>query len=144
MVIALLCIGLYVTYSGITKFGVSDGQGGLGAGTLPVIAGAGLSVVCLVLMLRRSPLQERSAKPVRGSTVRPWSVFAVLVAAVVLVNSVGFVVMTAAVTYVLLAWVERMSHVKSATIGLVVSVAVWAVFDAFIKVPLPPGTIWAA
>lgn len=47
MVVALLCIGLYVTYTGITKFGVFEGQGGLGAGTLPVIAGVGLSVVCL-------------------------------------------------------------------------------------------------
>lgn len=138
LIVALFLVGLYVVYTGITSFGFAEGQGGVDAGTLPVIAGSGLSAICLVLLLRGAAApQGESEERVRGRALRRWSAFGVLIVAVGLVNIVGFVLMTAGVTYVLMAWVERVGQVKSAVTSIAVAGAVWLIFDAFIGVPLP-------
>lgn len=140
---ALVLLGLYVVYTGVAAIGMINEQGGISAGVLPTIAGSGLGIVSLLILLRRSPAPAEEAPPTDGYLrVKRWLVFAILVAAVALVTIFGFALTMGVVTYALLAWVERVGQLKSVLCGAVLAVVVWLVFDVFIGVPLPEGVVW--
>jgi len=106
-----------------------------GPGFLPVWIGAILAGLVMVLILRG----EAAAPAEGGSWRKPALIAASLAICVLAVEWLGFVVGVGAYLAFLLLYVERLPPRLGGAVTVGATLAIYAVFDLWLRVPLPRG-----
>jgi putative tricarboxylic transport membrane protein len=79
--------------------------------------------------------------PTGGAALRVAAVFAILLAAVFLMGSLGVLIMLVAMVLTLLRGIERMAWRVSAPVAIAISAAFYLIFAVALGVPLPKGPL---
>ncbi len=106
-----------------------------GAGFLPVWLGVILAGLVVVLILRG----EAAAPGEPGGWRKPALIAATLAVCVLAVEWLGFVVGVGAYLAFLLLYVERLPLRLGGSVAVGTTLAIYAVFDLWLRVPLPRG-----
>ncbi|GAA2355398.1 hypothetical protein GCM10010404_04590 [Nonomuraea africana] len=139
--------------TGALGYGITKEGGQIGPGFLPFVAGVLLAVLAgtaLAETLRHTEPEEaapaRTESDEQGRTepqrVRIlWTVFAMLLGALLLVPVTGFLVAFGLLVFAVSAFVERRRPVPALTVSAVAVLAIYAIFVLFLGVPLPGGLL---
>ncbi|MFC4113566.1 tripartite tricarboxylate transporter TctB family protein [Nonomuraea zeae] len=123
-------------------YGITKEGGQVGPGFLPLVSGVALallSAACLLQSVRRAAPDEEGADPRRIRTL--WTVFALLLVAVLLVPLTGFLVAFGLLVFAVSAFVEKQRPLPAAGVAVAATLAIYAVFVLFLAVPLPGGLL---
>ncbi|GAA2204231.1 hypothetical protein GCM10009850_002480 [Nonomuraea monospora] len=134
-------------------YGVTKDGGEVGPGFLPLVAGVALallSAACLLRSARRAaeadgadgadePDEPDEVDPARIRTL--WTVFGLLLVALLLVPLTGFLVAFGLLVFAVSAFVEKQPIVPAAAIAVAATLVIYAVFVLFLAVPLPGGLL---
>ena len=145
--VALLGIGVVVVLDGLHQ-AASTSASGVGAGFMPKVVGVMLIALSLALMVqiargrRAEPDEAEGDVDVRSTR---WVPLAVCMAAVLVfivgVESLGYVIVSSIVFW-LCAWAIGARHVlRTAVIGVVLSVTVYLAFTRLLDISLPAGVL---
>ncbi|MFC4009692.1 tripartite tricarboxylate transporter TctB family protein [Nonomuraea purpurea] len=124
-------------------YGVTKEGGQVGPGFLPLVSGVALAVLSAACLVR----SVRGGAPPSGEDVDPrrirtlWTVFGLLLAALLLVPVTGFLVAFGLLVFTVSAFVERQRVVSAAGVAVVATSVLYAVFVLFLGVPLPGGLL---
>ncbi|GAA3538339.1 hypothetical protein GCM10022419_017900 [Nonomuraea rosea] len=123
-------------------YGITKEGGQVGPGFLPLVSGVALallSAACLLQSVRGGAPQEEGADPRRIRTL--WTVFALLLAALLLVPLTGFLVAFGLLVFAVSAFVEKQRLLPAAGVAVAATLVIYAVFVLFLAVPLPGGLL---
>lgn len=138
-----LLVCLSVAMAGTSfGYGVTKDGGEVGPGFLPLVSGVALallSAACLLRSVRRAAPEEEDVDPARIRTL--WTVFGLLLVALLLVPLTGFLVAFGLLVFVVSAFVEKRPLVPAAGIAVAATLVIYAVFVLFLAVPLPGGLL---
>jgi putative tricarboxylic transport membrane protein len=139
----VLLVCLSVAMAGVSfGYGITKEGGEVGPGFLPLVAGVALallSAACLLQSVRSPQAGEEDVDPRRIRTL--WTVFGLLLIALLLVPVTGFLVAFGLLVFTVSAFVEKQRVVSAAVIALVATLVIYAVFVLFLAVPLPGGLL---
>ncbi|MEV0613223.1 tripartite tricarboxylate transporter TctB family protein [Nonomuraea sp. NPDC050404] len=139
----VLLVCLSVAMAGVSfGYGITKEGGEVGPGFLPLVAGVALallSAACLLQWVRAPQAGEEDVDPRRIRTL--WTVFGMLLIALLLVPLTGFLVAFALLVFAVSAFVEKQRVVSAAVIAIVAALVIYAVFVLFLAVPLPGGLL---
>ncbi|MGP4094459.1 tripartite tricarboxylate transporter TctB family protein [Nonomuraea sp. KM90] len=137
-----LLVCLSVAMAGASfGYGITKDGGQVGPGFLPLVSGlalALLSAACLLQSVRRAAPDE-DVDPRRIRTL--WTVFGLLLVALLLVPLIGFLVAFGLLVFAVSAFVERRRIVSAAVVAVAATLVIYAVFVLFLAVPLPGGLL---
>jgi putative tricarboxylic transport membrane protein len=139
----LTCLALGMAAASF-GFGITGEGGQVGPGFLPLVSGvllAGLSAATLVGTLRRTAPEQPVEQAERRRVRTLWIVFAMLLAALLLVPVTGFLVAFGLLVFAVSAFVERRRPVPALVVAVVATLVIYAVFVLFLNVPLPGGLL---
>ncbi len=143
LLVGLFWIGLaaFVGY-GIRKLPPAE-PGGLGPATFPKILAVGLlGLVALYwLQSRKAERIPLSKDGTAGRFVKPVCLSALAFISALLWEPVGALPVLVLLSIVELRWVEGFSWPRVLTVGLVLSIGMWAVFTQLLGVSLPLGLL---
>lgn len=140
-----LLVCLSAAMAGVSSgYGITRDGGQVGPGFLPLVSGAALAVIsatCLLRSVRRAAPEpeEEAADPRRVRTL--WTVFGMLLVALLLVPLTGFLVAFGLLVFAVSAFVEKQRIVSAAGVAVAATVVIYAVFVLFLTVPLPGGLL---
>jgi putative tricarboxylic transport membrane protein len=145
--LALLGIGVVVLRDGLHQE-ASRSASGVGAGFLPKIVGVALIALsaALIVQIARGRLGEPDESEGEVDVRRTrWVPLAVCVAAVLVfiagVEFLGYVIVSSIVFW-LTAWAVGARHiVRTAVIGIALSLVVYLAFTRLLDIPLPAGVL---
>ncbi|SEG34433.1 Tripartite tricarboxylate transporter TctB family protein [Nonomuraea solani] len=140
----LLCLS--ATMAAVSfGYGITKEGGQVGPGFLPLASGVALALIsaaCLLQSVRAAPSPDDTdtdtdADPARLRTL--WTVFGLLLAALLLVPLTGFLVAFGLLVFAVSAFVEKQRLLSAAIVAVVATLVIYAVFVLFLAVPLPGG-----
>ncbi|MFC7099981.1 tripartite tricarboxylate transporter TctB family protein [Nonomuraea rubra] len=138
-----LLVCLSVAMAGASfGYGVTKDGGEIGPGFLPLVSGVALallSAACLLQSVRRQAAEREEADPGRVRTL--WTVFGLLLVALLLVPLTGFLVAFGLLVFAVSAFVEKQPLVPAAGIAAAATLVIYAVFVLFLAVLLPGGLL---
>ncbi|MEV0381006.1 tripartite tricarboxylate transporter TctB family protein [Nonomuraea sp. NPDC050643] len=127
-------------------YGITKEGGQVGPGFLPLVSGVALALLsgaCLLRSVRaaaeEAAPEEEDTDPRRVRTL--WTVFGLLLVALLLVPLTGFLVAFGLLVFTVSAFVERQPIVSAAVVALAATLVIYAVFVLFLAVPLPGGLL---
>ncbi|MEV4009459.1 tripartite tricarboxylate transporter TctB family protein [Nonomuraea angiospora] len=123
-------------------YGITKDGGQVGPGFLPLVSGVALAVLsaaCLLQSVRRAAPAAEADDPRRVRTL--WTVFAMLLVALLLVPLTGFLVAFGLLVFAVSAFVEKQRVVSAAGVAVAATLVIYAVFVLFLAVPLPGGLL---
>jgi hypothetical protein len=123
-------------------YGITKDGGQVGPGFLPLVSGVALallSAACLLRSVRGAAPQEEGADPQRIRTL--WTVFALLLVALLVVPLTGFLVAFGLLVFAVSAFVEKQRLLPAAGVAVAATLVIYAVFVLFLAVPLPGGLL---
>ncbi|MEV4355880.1 tripartite tricarboxylate transporter TctB family protein [Nonomuraea sp. NPDC049625] len=137
----LVCLATAMA-AGSFGYGITKDGGQVGPGFLPLVSGVALAVLsaaCLLQSVRRAAPATEADDPRRVRTL--WTVFAMLLVALLLVPLTGFLVAFGLLVFAVSAFVEKQRVVPAAGVAVAATVVIYAVFVLFLAVPLPGGLL---
>ena len=137
---ALTLLGLVMAGAAL-GYGVTKEGGQVGPGFLPVVAGVLLAVLSGIALAKSVKEPGRPDDVDRGKVRTLWTVFGMLLGALLLVPVAGFLVAFAALVLAISAFVEKRPVLPSLGVAVAASVVIYAVFVLFLDVPLPGGVL---
>ena len=124
-------------------------RSGPGAGFFPLIVGLIISLLSLILLLqyilsKRTRDKSESAPKVMPEQEKPalikvWSYLLLMVLYGLLMESVGFFIVTFLFLFVILKYTERQGWRRTLLIGSIATVMSYLLFETYLGVPLPMG-----
>lgn len=124
-------------------YGITKEGGQVGPGFLPLVSGVALAVLSAALLtrsVRRPPeASEEEVDPARIRTL--WTVFGLLLVALLLVPLIGFLVAFGLLVFAVSAFVEKQRVLPAAGVAVAATLVIYAVFVLFLAVPLPGGLL---
>ncbi|MFC5829115.1 tripartite tricarboxylate transporter TctB family protein [Nonomuraea insulae] len=124
-------------------YGITKEGGQVGPGFLPLVSGVALAVLSAALLtqsVRRT--QETSEEEVDPARIRTlWTVFGLLLVALLLVPLLGFLVAFGLLVFAVSAFVEKRRVLPAAGVAVAATLVIYAVFVLFLAVPLPGGLL---
>lgn len=127
----LLLVSLYFVIQG-TSYGLGTMQR-MQAGTFPVLVGACLAIICVLMLLRVPPEDEEARWDVRPLA----AVMAALVAFGLLVRTAGLVPAIWAAMAVAALGDPNVRWIRLAAVMAGVALAAWLLFTVMLRLPLP-------
>ena len=145
--LALLALGIVVILDGVGQ-PASTSASGIGAGLFPIVVGVVMSIVALCLgvqVLRRSHGEPDDAEGDIDVTTFRWKPWLMTIGAILLfivaVDPVGYIPI-ATITFWLITMAMGGTHrIRAAIYGLVLAIAVFAVFNYLLRIDLPAGLL---
>ncbi len=146
----LVALGAAFAIGALTGLEVVNDQGRIGSGFMPFATGLLLllfgAVVGFEGLLRgegeeATESEEDEPEEERGSRHKTGLVFAMTLAAILLVSLVGFIIAFGLLVFALVRFVERESLLLGTAVGLGAMVFTWVVFVFFLRIPLPGGML---
>ncbi|RZQ65296.1 tripartite tricarboxylate transporter TctB family protein [Amycolatopsis suaedae] len=147
----LLAVGVLVLTDTLTMSADFTQRGPVGPKTVPIIVGAGLIVVSLLLardVLRGGRGEAEAGEDVDLSAPTDWRTVLMLSGAFLvnaaLIDTVGFPISSTIMFWGSAYALGSRNHVRDPLIAAVVSVVTWLVFNELLGVPLPGGPLMGA
>jgi putative tricarboxylic transport membrane protein len=153
-VLALIGVAAFIAGIG---YGLTDDEGQVGTGFLPVVAGGALAVLAVAEVISARRRQAAEAPQAAIETPQPdtdiqgrtpgqrvrilATVLGLVILTVALVPVLGFLLSFAGLLFVVTMAVERMGVLKSAAVTVTTIAVIWFVFAQFLSVPLPQGML---
>lgn len=148
----LVALGAAFAVGALTGLEVVNEKGRIGSGFMPFATGLllvlfGAMVGVEALLRGRGDVEEVVESDVaepedeEGSRYKTGIVFALTLAAVLLVSVVGFLVSFGLLVFALVKFVERESLLLAIVMGVGAAIFTWAVFVLFLQIPLPGGLL---
>ncbi|MEV1177315.1 tripartite tricarboxylate transporter TctB family protein [Nonomuraea sp. NPDC049784] len=137
----LVCLSVAMAAASF-GYGITKDGGQVGPGFLPLVSGVALAVLsaaCLLQSVRRAVPASEEDDPQRVRTL--WTVFAMLLVALLLVPLTGFLVAFGLLVFAVSAFVEKQRLVPAAGVAVAATLVIYAVFVLFLGVPLPGGLL---
>ncbi|WP_433431144.1 tripartite tricarboxylate transporter TctB family protein [Nonomuraea sp. CA-141351] len=137
----LVCLSVAMAAASF-GYGITKDGGQVGPGFLPLVSGVALAVLsaaCLLQSVRRAAPAPEEDDPQRVRTL--WTVFAMLLVALLLVPLTGFLVAFGLLVFAVSAFVEKQRLVPAAGVAVAATLVIYAVFVLFLGVPLPGGLL---
>jgi putative tricarboxylic transport membrane protein len=137
----LVCLSVAMAAASF-GYGITKDGGQVGPGFLPLVSGVALAVlsaVCLLQSVRSAAPASEEGDPQRVRTL--WTVFAMLLGALLLVPLTGFLVAFGLLVFAVSAFVEKQRVVSAAGVAVAATLVIYAVFVLFLGVPLPGGLL---
>ncbi|MFI7633521.1 tripartite tricarboxylate transporter TctB family protein [Nonomuraea sp. NPDC049400] len=137
----LVCLSVAMAAASF-GYGIIKDGGQVGPGFLPLVSGVALAVLsaaCLLRSVRGAAPASAEGDPQRVRTL--WTVFAMLLVALLLVPLTGFLVAFGLLVFAVSAFVEKQRVVSAAGVAVAATLVIYAVFVLFLGVPLPGGLL---
>jgi len=137
----IIAVSIYYTLES-PKFGLWQGYGP-GPGLLPLILGIAMLILGGIQFLSKDGIKSKEEESFLQKTeaVRV-SAFAVLILlAIILMNTVGFLFVTILFSFIVLRFLECYSTKKSIVISILVPFALWVLFFFVFRLDLPKGIL---
>ncbi len=124
------------------EFGLWQGYGP-GPGLLPVILGFTMLILSIFQLFSHDGLksQDKEIFLTKEEAKRLAILLVVNIVAIVLLESVGFIVVITAFAFVILFFMDKWTFTKSITLSLGLSIVCWILFAVVFKLPLPEGIL---
>jgi len=138
---ALLCLAVagYGAWAGL-GWGLWDGfTGEPGSGLFPGLAALALGALALALFLRPSLAAEEAAEEGPHDRRRVAGYVAALLAYAVLLEPLGYLIVTALVLLVVMLRLEGVQPRLALSVTLAALLLSWLLFERLLQVPLPRG-----
>lgn len=138
---ALLCLAVagYGAWAGL-GWGLWDGfTGEPGSGLFPVAAALALGVLALLLLLRPGAATEEAAEEGPPDRRRVAGYVGALLAYAVLLEPLGYLIVTAFVLLVVMLGLEAVRPRLAVSVTLAALLLSWLLFERLLQVPLPHG-----
>lgn len=124
------------------QFGLWQGYGP-GPGLLPVLLGFALLILSIIQLFSKDGLrsEDKEIFLTKEEAKRLGILLVVNIAAIVLLESVGFIVVITAFSFVILFFMDNWPFSKSILLSVGLSVVCWILFAVLFKLPLPEGIL---